>query len=110
MEASSTKFTGPARGATDIVKARFLKRRSVLPGFGLAMGFTMSYLCLIVLIPLSMIFFKSASLGWRQFWEVVTAPRALATYRLSMLASLAAALINAVFGLLVAWVLVRYRF
>lgn len=86
------------------------KKRSVLPGFGLALGWTLFYLCLIVLIPLSTIFIKSASLTWPQFWSAVAGPRALASYRLSFGASLVAALINGVFGLLVAWILVRYRF
>lgn len=88
----------------------FLKRRSALPGFDLAIGWTIFYLCLIVLIPLSTIFLKSASLGWAGFWHTVTAPRALASYRLSVGASLLAAILNGIFGLLVAWVLVRYRF
>jgi sulfate transport system permease protein len=87
-----------------------LKQRSVLPGFGLTMGFTLFYLGLIVLIPLSTTFLKSATMGWGKFWEVVTDPRVLASYRLSFGASFLAALINAVFGLLVAWVLARYRF
>src|SRR5438093_1237004 len=87
-----------------------LKQRSVLPGFGLTMGFTLVYLSLIVLIPLSTTFLKSATLGWGKFWSVVTDPRVVASYRLSFGASLLAALINAVFGLLVAWVLARYRF
>ena len=87
-----------------------LKKRSVLPGFGLALGWTLLYLCLMVLIPLSTILIKSASLSWAQFWDAVSSPRALASYRLSFGASLVAALINAVFGLLVAWILVRYRF
>ena len=82
----------------------------MLPGFGLALGYTVLYLSLIVLVPLSATFFKSAGLGWDAFWTTVTAPRVLASLRLSFGASLAAALINAVFGLLVAWVLVRYRF
>jgi sulfate/thiosulfate transport system permease protein len=86
------------------------KKQSVLPGFGLAMGWTVFYLCLIVLIPLSTIFVKSASLGWSGFWRVISSPRALASYRLSLGASLIAALINGFFGMLVAWVLVRYRF
>jgi sulfate transport system permease protein len=81
-----------------------------LPGFGLAFGYTILYLSLIVLIPLSATFFKSASLGWDAFWVTITAPRVLASLRLSFGASLVAALINGVFGLLVAWVLVRYRF
>jgi sulfate transport system permease protein len=86
------------------------KQRSILPGFGLSLGFTVLYLCLIVLIPLSATFLKTASLTWTQFWNVITAPRALASYRLSFGASAIAASINLVFGLLVAWVLVRYRF
>jgi len=85
-------------------------RRGVLPGFGPAMGFTLVYLSLLVLIPLSMIVLKTASLGWGQFWDIVLTSRALASYRLSFGASLAAALVNAVFGVLLAWVLVRYRF
>jgi len=87
-----------------------LKKQSVLPGFGLALGWTVFSLCLIVLIPLSTIFLKSASLGWSGFWQVISSPRALASYRLSLGASLIAAMINGFFGLLVAWVLVRYRF
>jgi sulfate transport system permease protein len=86
------------------------RRGRVLPGFGLAMGFTLTYLGLIVLIPLSTIVLKTATLTWGQFWETVTAPRTLAAYRLSFLASFVAASINAVFGLLVAWVLERYDF
>ncbi len=87
-----------------------LKQRSILPGFGLAMGFTLLYLSLIVLIPLAALFFRTTVLGWGQFWATVTAPRVLASYRLSFGASLIAAFINALFGLLVAWVLVRYSF
>jgi sulfate transport system permease protein len=87
-----------------------LKRRNVLPGFGLAMGFTLFYLSLIVLIPLSGAFLKTATLSWAQFWSTVTEPRVLASYRLTFATSLIGALINAVFGLLAAWVLVRYHF
>jgi sulfate/thiosulfate transport system permease protein len=86
------------------------RRPSVLPGFGLAFGYTLLYLSLIVLIPLSAAFFKSASLGWPAFWATVTTPRVLAALRLSFGASFVAAVVNAIFGLLVAWVLVRYRF
>lgn len=86
------------------------KQRSIIPGFGLSLGFTVLYLSLIVLIPLSATFLKTASLTWDQFWHVVTAPRALASYRLSFGASAIAASINLGFGLLVAWVLVRYTF
>jgi len=85
-------------------------RHSVLPGFGLALGFTVLYLSLIVLIPLSAAFIKTASMSWEAFWGTVTAPRVLASFRLSFGAALIAALINAFFGLIVAWVLVRYRF
>src|SRR5436309_3750559 len=84
--------------------------RGVLPGFGLAMGFTLTYMTLIVLIPLSTLFLKTATMTWGAFWDAVTAPRTLAAFRLSFAAALAAAGINLVFGLLVAWVLERYRF
>jgi sulfate transport system permease protein len=82
----------------------------VLPGFKLTLGFTLFYLGLIVLIPLAATFSKTASLTWAHFWQVVASPAALAAYRLSFGVSLLAALVNAVFGLLVAWVLVRYQF
>jgi len=87
-----------------------LKRTSILPGFGLTLGFTILYLSLIVLVPLSTIFLKTASLTWAQFWATISSPRVMAAYRLSFGASLAGALINSVFGVVVAWVLVRYRF
>src|ERR1044071_4917300 len=86
------------------------RRRSVLPGFGLSMGITVTYLSLIVLVPLSMIFLKTATLGLHDVWKVVTSDRALAAYRLSFGAAAAAASLNAIFGVLVAWVLVRYKF
>ncbi len=85
-------------------------RKPVLPGFGLTLGFTVTYLGLVVLIPLSTIFVKSAGLGWSGLWAAATTPRVLASYRLSLVASLTAALISALFGLVVAWVLARYRF
>lgn len=87
-----------------------LKQRSVLPGFNLALGFTLLYMGLIVLIPLSATFLKTAGMGWETFWNVVTMPRVLASYRLTFGASFLAALLNACFGLIVAWVLVRYQF
>lgn len=87
-----------------------LRRPSVIPGFGITIGFTLLYLSLIILIPLSATFLKSTQLGWDSFWATVTAPRVVASYRLSFGASFLAAVINLVFGLLVAWVLVRYRF
>jgi sulfate transport system permease protein len=87
-----------------------LKLPSVLPGFGLTLGFTLLYLSVIVWIPLAGLFLKTSTLTWVQFWDIVTQPRALASYRLTFGASLGRALLNGVFGLLVAWVLVRYRF
>jgi sulfate transport system permease protein len=87
-----------------------LQKRGVLPGFSLTLGFSVLYLSLIVLIPLSATFFKAATLGWGGFWEAITQPRVLASYKLTFGAALAGATINAVFGLLVAWVLVRYEF
>ena len=87
-----------------------LKQHSVLPGFHLALGYTIFYLSLIVLIPLSMVFFKTSSMGWERFWTVVTEPRVMASYRITFGAALIAATINAFFGLLVAWVLERYQF
>ncbi len=86
------------------------KHRSILPGFGLTMGYSILYLSLIVLIPLMAMFLSAASMSWSSFWGTVTSPRVLASYRLSLGASLVAAAINAVFGLLVAWALVRYDF
>ena len=86
------------------------KPHRVLPGFPLALGYTLVYLALIVLIPLTAVFLKSASLNWEQFWAVISAPRVLASYRVSFGLSLLAAAINAVFGLIFAWVLVRYHF
>lgn len=89
---------------------RRFKTPSVIPGFGLTLGFSLLYLSLVVLIPLSALFLRTTSLTWGQFWETVTDPRVMAAYKLSFGASLAGALINLVFGSLVAWVLVRYRF
>ncbi len=86
------------------------KQHSILPGFNLALGFTLLYLSLIVLIPLSAAFIRTAELSWPEFWSIVTTPRVVASYRLTFGASFAAACVNVVFGLLVAWVLVRYHF
>lgn len=88
----------------------WLKSTGHLPGFRLTMGFTLFWLGLIVLVPLSTLFLKTASLDWSEFLATVTGPRARAAYRLTFGASLAAALFNTGFGLLMAWVLVRYRF
>jgi sulfate/thiosulfate transport system permease protein len=84
--------------------------KKVLPGFHLTLGYTVFYLCLIVLIPLAALVLKTFTLSWDQFWAAVTSPRVLASYRLTFGASFAAALVNVVTGLLVAWVLVRYSF
>jgi sulfate transport system permease protein len=87
-----------------------LRRHSVLPGFDLALGFTLLYLGFIVLVPLSAAFLKTATMTWPAFWAAVTSPRVLASYRLTFGASFAAALLNVVAGLVVAWVLVRHDF
>ncbi|MFF2154229.1 sulfate ABC transporter permease subunit CysT [Paenibacillus chitinolyticus] len=86
------------------------KTKRILPGFGLSMGFTVLYLSLLVLFPLSAVVWKTTGLTFDQFWQAVTDERVVASYKLSFGASIAAALVNTVFGLLVAWVLVRYRF
>ncbi|MGB6560996.1 MAG: sulfate ABC transporter permease subunit CysT [Candidatus Binataceae bacterium] len=85
-------------------------RRRVLPGFGLTLGYTLAYLSLIALIPLSTILLKTAGMGWERFWHVVLSPRVVAAYKLSIGASLTAAMINSVFGFMVAWTLTRYEF
>ena len=87
-----------------------LRRPSIIPGFGLTLGFTIFYLSAIVLVPLAATFVVTSKMGWPDFWRVVTAPRAVASYELSFGASLAGAAINFVMGTLVAWVLVRYAF
>jgi len=91
-------------------RALLLRRHSVLPGFSLSLGFTLLYLCFVVLIPLSAVFLKTLTVSWSSFVDTVTSPRVMASYRLTFGAALLAALVNGVFGLLVAWVLVRYRF
>src|SRR5262245_59319716 len=102
--ASSTRFINPSKND---VKFR---TRGVLPGFGLSMGYTLLYLSVLVLIPLSALFLKASALGPTEFIRVVTHPRALAAYKLTFGASAVAAFLNAFMGLLLAWVLVRYRF
>ncbi len=86
------------------------RQPSVIPGFGLTFGYTLFYLGVIVLLPLAALFLKTAGMGWADFWATVTAPRVLAAYRLSFGAAAVAATINAVFGFIVAWSLVRYTF
>ncbi len=86
------------------------RNNTVLPGFGLTLGYTIFYLSIIVLIPLSALLFKTATMTWGDFVATVSSPRVLASFRLTFGAAIAAAVVNAVFGTLVAWVLVRYRF
>ena len=93
--------------ANERIKARKIR---VLPGFRLTLGFTLFYLGLIVLIPLAAVFWKTTTLTWPEFWHTITMPPAMASYRLTFGASFCAALVNVVFGLVVAWVLVRYEF
>jgi sulfate transport system permease protein len=88
----------------------FWREPSVLPGFGITMGFTLLYLGLIVLLPLAALILRAADFTWPEFWEVITAPRAIAAYKLSFGASFIAATINIFFGVLVSWILVRYEF
>jgi sulfate transport system permease protein len=87
-----------------------LKPKSSIPGFGLTMGYTVFYLSVIVLIPLSALFFKSFSLGWEEFYNATTSSRVIASYKLTFLTSLIAAIVNTFFGFIVAWCLVRYDF
>lgn len=103
-------LAGAPPGVLPRTIARTWRKRSVMPGFGLTFGFTLAWLTLIVLIPLATIFLKAAGMGWHEFVAVGLSPRAMAAYRLSFGTAAAAALVNAVFGLLVAWVLVRYSF
>ena len=93
-----------------LLSRTLLKRHSVLPGFDLALGFALLYISLIVLLPLSAAFLKTFTMTWGAFWDAVSSPRVVASYRLTFGASFAAALLNAFFGLIVAWVLVRYQF
>src|SRR6185369_5101906 len=106
--APSTRSTSSS--SNKVLAAISVRRQSVLPGFHLALGFTLLYLSLIVLIPLSATLAKTLTMSWEAFWAAVSAPRVLASYRLSFGAALIAAAINTFFGLIVAWVLVRYRF
>ncbi len=103
---ATTTLAGPATAPRPSTRAT----RRVLPGFHLTLGYTLFYLFLIVLIPLSALLFKTFSLTWVQFVEAVTAPRVMASYRLTFGASLIAATVNLFAGLLIAWVLVRYEF
>ena len=97
-------------GTRPLIPQAQWRRRRVLPGFGLTLGFTLSYLSLIVLIPLLVLFVQAAGAGWAKWWAELANPRTLAAFRVSFGIAFLAALINAAFGLLIAWVLVRYRF
>lgn len=90
--------------------AHKFKQKQVLPGFGLSMGYTLIYLSLIILIPLAVLFLKASTLSIKEFWDTVTDARVVASYKLTIYTSFIAALINAIFGTLIAWVLVRYEF
>jgi len=105
---TATTFPAPRPAPDQPVRKRATRR--VLPGFNLTLGYTMLYLSLIVLIPLSALVFKTFTLTWDEFWLAVASPRVLASYRLTFGASFIAAFVNVFFGLLVAWVLVRYKF
>jgi sulfate transport system permease protein len=96
--------------ATVLAGVGRFRKPSVIPGFGLTLGLTLSYLCLIVLIPLAAMILKTATLGWAAFWQIAVDPRTLAALRLSFGASAVAALLNLVMGTLVAWALIRYEF
>jgi len=86
------------------------KKNTIIPGFSLTLGYTMLYLSIIVLIPLSMVFFNTLSMSWSEFWETIAHPRAVASYKLSFGTALAAGIVNVIFGTIIAWVLVRYQF
>ena len=107
VAAATSDAVLPTSGGTVL---SVLRKPSVLPGFGLTLGFTLTYLSLIVLLPLAALALKAAGLGWSGFWDAVLTPRVLAAFKVSFGLSLAAAAVNAVFGFVVAWVLVRYRF
>ncbi len=97
------------RGIATLLRGR-AKKPGILPGFGLSLGFTVTYLSLIVLIPLSAVFLKAATLNWAQFWSIIAAPRVVASYKLTYGVSFAGAAIDAIFGFIIAWVLARYDF
>src|SRR5688572_24596280 len=92
------------------VTLRARRSRRLVPGFGLSLGFSLTYLSLIVLIPLAMVFVKTSGMGWEGIWKAISSPRVAAACKLTFGVSALAAIINAVFGFLIAWVLARYRF
>ncbi|CAO3357093.1 sulfate ABC transporter permease subunit CysT [Azospirillum palustre] len=107
---SDGALAGKGGAVTVRAPVPLFRKPSVLPGFGLTLGFTLSYLGFIVLVPLAALIVRSSGLGWSGFWSAVTTPRVLAAFEVSFGLSFAAALTNAIFGFLVAWVLVRYDF
>jgi sulfate transport system permease protein len=107
-ESTGLSSPGALAGPPNLPTRR--RRAGVLPGFGLSLGYTLAYLSLIVLIPLAGLLVKSAGLGWAELMQTIASPRALAAYRLTFGAALVAGLLNTLFGVVVAWVLVRYRF
>ncbi len=86
------------------------KSAAIIPGFSLSLGYTLLYVSILVLLPITMIFFNTLSMSWEDFWKTITHPRVMASYKLSFGAALAAGLVNVVFGTVIAWVLTRYRF
>ena len=86
------------------------KNYTIIPGFSLSLGYTMLYVSILVLLPIAMIFLNTLSMSWSGFWDTITHPRVVASYKLSFGAALAAGLLNVLFGTMIAWVLVRYQF
>ncbi|WP_435798973.1 sulfate ABC transporter permease subunit CysT [Peribacillus asahii] len=93
-----------------MLPVRKKKRRNIIPGFGLSLGYTMLYVSILVLLPLSMVFINTTTMTWSQFIETITAERVVASYKLSFGTALAAGVLNVIFGTIIAWVLVRYHF
>ena len=110
MAGYSTRSINRGKARTTTTMKLPFRQRSILPGFGFTLGYTVLYLSLVVLIPLGVMLLKSTSLTAEEFWAIVTSPRVMASYRLTFGASFVAAVINTIFGLLTAWVLVRYEF
>lgn len=109
MHPATDQQRSDSTGEPGLQRARRIPRR-VIPGFGLTMGFTVTYLTLMVLIPLAAVFIRTSGMGWDDFWRAITSRQVVASYKVSFGISLLAAITNAFFGFIVAWVLVRYRF
>jgi sulfate transport system permease protein len=106
--AANAAAARPARGSRPLTSLE--RRRRVLPGFGLSLGLALTYLAIIILLPLAAMAIRTGSLGWEEYWRIVSAPRSLATFRVTLLAAAVATAVNAAVGLLLAWVITRYRF